>query len=123
MEATYEVAPIIRGADSIIGLNCDAALTPLFNFPAGRFVVDFKYALTDAAVLATIDSASSPTKVLRTSIPGGAYHIDLLLTKEQTILFLRDTVMFDILVIDGSSRQWLPGIWTWPVQQTVTVWR
>lgn len=123
MEATYQVAPIIRGADSIISLDCDAALTPLFNFPSGRFVVDFKYDLSDVAALATIDSSISPTKVVRTSIAGGAYHLDLLLTKEQTLLFLRDTVIFDILVIDGSSRQWLPGIWTWPVQQTVTVWR
>lgn len=121
MSVFLDQPDIVRGGDCAVAydipLVCFGGLDPL----TCRIVVHLKLTLEQVTPTATIDSAITPTAVLRTALVAGDINLTLKLTAAQTALFTRSEILYDIFAVNGAVKVLVAGKFGHRIYAPVTV--
>lgn len=115
----FPVEPIAPGYDARLAIAYPNSAADALELQEGELVAQFRASVDDAGdpiftartVDATITCVRGATETLLTILlPASA---TALMTPERDVIF-------DIVRIDGATRDVIPGRWFWPVRKTVT---
>ncbi len=110
-----QVSPILAGYDSKILIKFSQRAWQVMGLDNGRLVSQFRTEIDAEEVLHEADSDDNTIErnpdehMIMITVPGSASRN-----------WEHRAVVFDLVRMEGTAFQAVPGIWRWPVRQRVT---